>query len=651
MIVATAGHVDHGKTLLVKALTGVDADRLPEEKRRGMTIDLGFAYLPVETGEPIGFVDVPGHERFIHNMLCGVTGIDFVLLIVAADDGLMPQTREHLAMLDLLEVRSGAVVLTKVDRVAPARVGDVERETTALLAGTTLAGSPVFPVSAVTGEGIEALKLHLTNAAHHHPIRSSAGNFRLAIDRCFTIAGAGLVVTGTAVAGLISAGDPVRVLQAGLSVRARGIHAQNRPSATARAGQRCALNLAGAGLKSGHNQIQRGDWIVTGEVPAPALRIDARLRILKSEVRPLQHWTPVHLHLGAAGVSGRVAVLEGSAIAPGASALVQLVLEQPVGAVWGDGFIIRDQSAQRTLGGGRVADVFPPVRGRAKLERLLYLKAMEGKNQEAALQSLLEMSVHGLNLSRFAANRNLTGAEADKLFARASMKSVATPTGALGFSPLHWNALKRKVLEALTAWHGRSPHALGLAEDRILAEAGLRLPTAVALAITEELARDRAIVKGLHGVRLAAHAPQLSPPDAALWKKVSPLLDNTPLRPPTVHELAVALAADPRQIESFLVRASRLALLVRVAPNRFFKPGALRRLASIAEDLAAESGDHLVAAVSFRDRAGVGRNGAVEILDFFDRIHFTRRAGDAHQILRPAAEAKIGGADRSRTDE
>ena len=638
MIVATAGHVDHGKTLLVKALTGVDADRLPEEKQRGMTIDLGFAYLPVEGGETVGFIDVPGHERFVHNMVCGVTGIDFVLLVVAADDGPMPQTKEHLAMLDLLGVPNGFVALTKVDRVPASRVDEARREVMALLAGTTLAGSPVFPVSAVTGEGIETLKRHLLAAAGNCRLRASAGNFRLAVDRCFKIAGAGLVVTGTAVSGLLTAGDPARVLQAGLPVRVRTIHAQNTPAGSGRAGQRCALNLAGSGLRDEHNPIRRGDWIVTGDVPMPVLRIDARLRILESEKRPLAHGTPVHVHLGAADVTGRVAVLGSSPIAPGSSALVQLVLERPLGALWGDGFIVRDQSAQRTIGGGRVIDVFPPVRGRAKPERLAYLAAMESKAHDEALRSLLDSAPGGLDLSRFAANRNLTSGEAAQLFSSVPMKSVATPMGALGFSQTSWSRLKARVLEALAVWHRRAPNTTGPSEDRIFAQAGISLPMEVAHAIMAELLRERAVVKEPYGVRLPWHVPKLNAADAALWKKVSLLLDEKPLRPPTTHEIAAAIGEDPQRAESLLVRASRLALLVRVSENRFFKPEALRRLGKIAEDLAAESIDHLVAAAPFRDRAGIGRNVTIEVLDFFDRIRFMRRIGAAHRILSPAVD-------------
>lgn len=635
MIIATAGHVDHGKTLLVKALTGVDTDRLPEEKKRGMTIDLGFAYLPIESSETVGFVDVPGHERFVHNMLAGVAGIDFALFIIAADDGPMPQTREHLAILDLLGITNGAIALTKIDRVTDLRVQEVQDEIARLFASTTLARSPVFPVSAITGEGVEDLKAHLLREARDWRARKPAGNFRMAVDRCFSISGAGLIVTGTAVSGSVSVGDTVRVLRAGLTLRARMIHAQNAASSLGRAGQRCAINLAGSGLK--HELIERGDWLVTGDVPEAVQKFDARLRVLNSEIRPLAHWTPVHVHLGAADVTGRIAILEGGGIAPGAEALVQIVLDRPIGALYGDGLIIRDQSAQRTIGGGRVVDIFPPVRGRAKPGRLAYLAAMNNDNTSSTFSSLLHAAPRGLNLVRFAQNRNLTAEEAAQLFTGTSTKSVATPSGMVGFSPENWNRLKAAVVEALTSLHHRAPAVIPN-EERVLLEAGLRLPKEVSAVLAAELTKEGVIARGASGVRLRTHVAQLSPADAALWKKTEPLLNENILRPPSVHEIASALGVDPKKTESFLVRVARLGLLVRVAENRFFPPAGLRSHAKFTEAIAAAN-QGSVKGAELRDRAGIGRTLAIEVLEYFDRIKFTRRTGDEHHVLRPAREA------------
>ena len=500
-------------------------------------------------------------------MLAGVAGIDFVLFIVAADDGPMPQTREHLAILDLLGIKKGAVALTKIDRVTVSRTLDVRHEIANLFAATTLACSPVFPVSAITGQGVEDLKAHLLAQARDCPPKTTAGNFRLAVDRSFSISGAGLIVTGTAFSGSLSVGDPVRMLDADLKLRARMIHAQNAASKTGKAGQRCAINLAGPELKP--ERIERGDWVVTGDVPDAVHKFDARLRVLESELRPLANWTAVHVHLGAADVTGRVAVLEGSGIAPGASGWVQIVLNRPIGALYGDALIVRDQSARRTIGGGQVIDIFPPVRGRAKPERLAYLRAMATDDTASAFSSLLRATPRGLNLSRFARNRNLTAREASELFTATAARIVDTPAGTLGFSRENWNRLKTTVIESLASWHRRSPNVIPN-EDRVFLEAGVRLPKEVAATVTAELAKEGALVREPSGVRLNTHAAQLSPADEALWKKTEPLVNEKPLHPPSTHEIAGALGMDPKKAESFLVRVSRLGLLVRVSEKRFF---------------------------------------------------------------------------------
>jgi selenocysteine-specific elongation factor len=594
LIVATAGHVDHGKTRLVKALTGVDTDRLPEEKKRGMTIDLGFAYLG-----SMGFVDVPGHERFVHNMLAGVAGIDFALLVVAADDGPMPQTREHLAILDLLGVPRGAVALTKIDRVPRERVEEVTAQISDLLAPTALAGAPVFPVSPVSGEGVAVLKEHLLGLAREVTLRSVKGNFRLSVDRCFTIAGAGLVVTGTAMSGEIVVGGEVRALLAGTGARVRSIHAHNAPAQRGRAGQRLALNLAGL---EGKAPIARGDWIVAGGVPPPVQRIDARLRVVSESA--VKHWTAVHVHLGAADVPGRLALLD-------AAGLVQLVLERPIGAVRGDRFVVRDQSARRTLGGGAVIDVFPPPRGRARPARLAWLAAMALDDDGAALAALLESSPMGVDLARFAANRNLPAASGWR------------------FSQAHWGALRDKALANLAAWHARTPDSVGPAEDRVLE--GMRLPRDVVFTLTEELVKEGLVVREGANLRLASHRVEVNPADAALWQRVEPLLEGAALRPPTVTELATSAGMDPKKIETALSRLARHGKVVRVSKNRFFLPSSLKKLEGVAADL--ERGTGELTAAAFRDRTGIGRNLAIEVLEFFDRIKFTRRVGDARVLM------------------
>jgi selenocysteine-specific elongation factor len=636
MIIATAGHVDHGKTLLVKALTGVDTDRLPEEKKRNLTIDLGFAYMPIADGKVLGFVDVPGHEKFIRNMLCGVAAIDFVLFIVAADDGPMPQTAEHLAILDMLGVSSGAVALTKTDRVDEGRLADVTDEISELFSGTSLAGAPIMPVSAITGDGIDDLRDHLISVAGHIKPRDPSGNFRLAIDRSFNITGAGIVVTGTVFSGEVAVGDQVMVSTAGLPVRVRGIHAQDKKSDRGIAGDRCALNITGSNLQL--SAVTRGDWIVAANAHNPVRRIDVELRVTEDEIRPLAHWTPVHVHLGASDVTGRVAILEGRNIQPGETALVQLVLDQEIGAWYGDGLILRDQSAQRTIGGARVIDVFPPNRGRAKPDRLAYLHAMAEPDAPTALAQLLDVAPNGLDLSKFNLCRNMTPVETGILGELTPMRRVGESDHQIGFSADHWAALQRDVVDTLESWHRTHPDTAGATAPNIASSLSRRMRPDILGTVLPELARDGVIAFDGQRARLPQHAPELTPADSKLWKMVEPLMNDAGVRSITVRDLAQTLGFDDRRVATFLTRAARLGFVIQVAKNRFYIPDTLRGLAVIAEDLAGDTEGGVITAKEYRDRSGIGRNLTIEVLEYFDKARFTRRVGEAREILRPAAE-------------
>ncbi len=406
MIVGTAGHIDHGKTALVRSLTGVDADRLKEEKERGVTIDLGFAYMPMQDGGILGFVDVPGHEKFVHNMLAGATGIDFVLLVVAADDGVMPQTIEHLAIVDLLGVEKGAVALTKIDLVSPDRLSEAKREIANALAGARLANAPIFPISNTTGEGVAALRDHLVAAAAQHRAKRTEGLFRLAVDRSFTLRGAGTVVTGAVLSGVVRIGDSVIVSPSGLSARIRSIHAQNHESAEGRAGERCALNLSGDGVAK--TAIHRGDVVMAPALHAPTMRFDASIKLLSSETRPLATWTPARLHIGAAEVGARVVPLGADKIAPGEEGFAQIVIEREIAVCVGDRFILRDVSARRTIGGGRIVDLRAPARKRRTPERLAQLEALSIEAPDAALAALLDRAPYYIDLAGFARDRAIT---------------------------------------------------------------------------------------------------------------------------------------------------------------------------------------------------------------------------------------------------
>lgn len=629
MIVATAGHVDHGKTTLIRALTGTDTDRLAEEKRRGLTIDLGFAYLSTgEDGdsEPIGFIDVPGHERFIRNMVCGVAGIDFALFIIAADDGIMPQTREHLAILDLFGIRRGMVALTKVDRVDVARIAGVTEDVAELLAETSLAGSSVLPVSAATGIGVDEVRSRLLTEARKTDQRAPAGNFRLAVDRRFAVTGAGLVVTGTAFSGRCQVGDTVRLQGGGHDWRVRGIRAQSREAGHALAGQRVALNLTGPNLS--RDVVKRGDWIVAGDVPAPAAKIDARLTVLASEEKAFAHWTPVHVHLGAAETTGRVAVLGTKSIAPGGQGLAQLVLDAPLGAVAGDGFIIRDQSAKRTIGGGRVVDLYPPRRGRAQPARLAQLEALRETDHKLALRRLAEVSPAGVDVGAFAMTRNLTLAERAVLIDGFEGRLVETDGGARVFSMSAWEAIRATITATLDLWHKKHPEQIGPGEEQLLAAAKLTALSPIARAIAGALSDDGVLVRERLGLRRPGHQAGFTGPDQALWLKIKSAIEREAIRPRSLNEIAEQTGLAGRRLEDFLKTAGRHGLVHRISKTRYVTQGMLDELAGIARASAAASADGAFDARAYRDASGIGRNMTIEVLEYLDKVGVTVRRGD-----------------------
>jgi selenocysteine-specific elongation factor len=624
VIVGTAGHIDHGKTTLVKALTGVDADRLKEEKERGITIDLGYAYSPLPNGEVLGFIDVPGHEKLVHNMLAGATGIDFVLLTVAADDGPMPQTREHLAILNLLGLSRGAVALTKIDCVPEQRVAQAQAEIKSLLQGTPLADSPIFPLSAVSGAGVNALREHLDKVAATLPPRAAAGNFRLGIDRCFTLTGTGTVVTGTVFSGTVRVGDQLLLSPAGIPVRVRSIHAQNRASETGLTGQRCALNLAGTDFDK--QDVRRGDWIVADSAHGPAQRLDVRLHLLAGADKPLRHWSPVHFHLGAVDVMARVALLEQDKLEPGANGLAQIVLDRTIGALCGDRFIIRDQSASRTIGGGRVLDPFPPERKRRTPERLAMLAALERPSAHAALQGLLDATPGGVDLARFALSCNISAVELEALRRDVAMAVV----GGTAFAVQVWESLRQAVLDTLAEAHWLSPDVLGPDAGKLRRLAAPHLPRATFASLLGQLREEGRILQNGPWLHLPEHHITLAAGEQIIWDRLKPLLLDQLFQPPRVRDLANTLKVDEARMRLLMQQLAAMGEVYRVAHDHFFMPQSLERLEAIVREISAEHGS--VTAALFRDRIGTGRKLAIQILEFFDAGAITRRAGDAHYL-------------------
>lgn len=622
MIVGTAGHIDHGKTALVKALTGVDADRLAEEKRRGITIDLGFAYADTQAGT-LGFVDVPGHERFVHTMLSGASGIDAALLVVALDDGIMPQTREHAAILALLGVDRGVVALTKADLAADNRDA-VTAATRALLAGSGLGDAPIVPVSAHTGAGIAELTAAL-HALGPKP-RDAAGYPRLAVDRAFTLAGAGLVVTGTLVAGRIAVDDRLMLSPSGLDLRVRGLHAQNRASDTAVAGQRVALNISGPRLSK--DTVTRGDWVLHPGVHAPTPRLDVRLRLLPEEPRRLRPDTPVHVHLGAAHGMARAFPLDRDSIEPGDEALVRLSLDRAIGALAGDRLVLRDAGATRTMGGGVVIDPFPPLRGRRTAARVSALAAMEEPEPAAALRRLLAQPPGWIERAQFFRARNLPPAAQEAITRAAPAVGLAD----LLLTPDGLQALQTDIGRVLAAYHQSAPDQPGLQAERLRQMLPLRPPPAAFRALVDQLMRRKTLRQDGPWLRLATHQIRLTANEERIWPRTRDLIAAERFRPPRARDLAQALGVPEAVMRTTLKRLQRIGWLVQIAPDHFFLRETVAEMAEIAATAAAEAPAMELTAAIFRDKLDNGRKVAIQILEFFDRTGLTVRNGDTRTV-------------------
>ncbi|WP_431102331.1 selenocysteine-specific translation elongation factor [Roseateles noduli] len=690
MIVGTAGHIDHGKTTLVKALTGVDTDRLPEEKRRGISIALGYAFLAAGTsadasadagagagagagvgaaadrvtraneGPRIGFVDVPGHERLVHTMLSGATGIDHALLLVAADDGVMPQTREHLALLSLLGIARGTIALTKCDRVDVATRAQRREEIRALVAGTPLADAPVFDVAATAGEGVRALREHLIAEAKALPPHEVAGQaFRLAVDRVFSLPGVGTVCTGTAHAGEVAVGDELLLLppapgQSPRRGRVRSLHAQNEPAARASAGQRVAIGLAG--LEK--DEVERGQWLAAPEIAQWTDRLDARLRLWPEEERALRSGLPVHVHVGAEAVTGSVAMLgrlgtaqvagphpcplpqagEGvspvapaEALQPGEEGLVQLVLHRPIGTWAGDRVVLRDASATRALAGGVVLDPHAPARYRRTTQRLAELVALTADSPARRLAGLLAQAPMGVDLARFAAGQGVAGDARAALLAADSASTIVPgadgPAWALGAAQTaQWEGV---ALARLARYHEEQPEELGPDLARWRRLAAPRMAEALWQSLVRRMASAGQVAISGASAHLPAHGIQLSALDERLAQKVMPRLLSAGFEGAWARDLAKDAHEPEALVRTTLARLSQRGELFQVVKDLYYAPTAVHELARIAR-ASAIGGD--VKAAVFRDRSGLGRKRAIQVLEFFDKVGVLRRVGDAHRL-------------------
>ncbi len=652
LIIGTAGHIDHGKTSLVRALSGQDTDRLAEEKARGISIDLGFAWLEGADGERAGIVDVPGHERFIRNMLAGAHGMDLVLFTVAADDGVMPQTEEHLDILHVLGLRRGIFVITKTDLVDAARVQTVREDIEILALDTTLEGAPVIAVSTLTGAGLDVLRTEIA-AQLAHPDDAAGpsreGYFRLPVDRAFVIRGHGVVVTGTAMAGEVTAGDTVRLLPGGAMARVRGIEVHGSEVARAGRGQRVALNLGGVELDA----VRRGDVVCDPRIERATTRLDVRVDVRPGARRGLVTHGRVRLHAGTAEVLGRVILLDGiTELAPRNAGWAQLVLQAPVVALRGDRFVLRDETARWTLGGGVVVNPFAERRRRGERPVVALLERLHAGTDSEAAGAFLEASPEfAVSVATLAQGLGMTVERAvervpDALYVEdvsrghaghggpaASPTAPASSTAPASLvAPAKWDQFVALVVEAVSAHHRSEPLAAGLEMERL--RTGLPWdvsPRVFRWGIDRLVAAGR-LVRADRLVHLPSHRVALGAAARDRAAALEELLAAGGFTPPDVHQLAGATGLSAKAVIDVLAVLEQEGRVVRIAADLFYA----RRLADEAlARLAAHCQAHGdITAAAFRDAIGASRKFAIAFLDWTDRTGVTLRIGDLRRLRR-----------------
>ncbi len=619
MIVTLAGHVDHGKTSLVHALTGVDTDTLAEEKRRGLTIDLGFAYANLGDANTsrVGFVDVPGHHRFVHNMVAGIASRQFAMLVIAVDDGVMPQSREHLQILSLLGLSRGIVVLNKIDRVPPARVEEVRHDVGALTAGTFLHQAPTLPVSCTTGTGVEEVRRHIALAARAD--RASATNepFRLPIDRAFTVRGSGTVVTGTVLAGTAQTDDRLVLADTGTAVRVRGVRVQNQDADAATPGDRAAINLAGVSAE----EVARGDWLLPAESREPVTRTCIELAVLADFPRAVKHNHPVHVYHASSHAQARILLIDEAPTPGGAGARVDLATTNPVHVKIGDRVVLRDHDLATTLGGGRVVAIGEPQGRRRAPARLRLLASVQPDDASASAGAALEQGpVHA---ATFARHWNL---------APERMAAVLGDAADVVEIDGHWlakaalDAAEANLREHLTRHHQQHPDSAGLTESELCA-GDPDQATTLRLALQHLAATDAVRVEG-GDYALASHQADIPNHVKRLFDQVERPLDS--IQPPSLGDIAKRLKRPFPAFEREMRALPAFGLAIRVSDTRYYLPARLLEMADQAAGLAAQ-GPFTVR--NFRDATGVGRNVVIEVLEHFDRTGFTRRSGDTRTIV------------------
>lgn len=631
IILGTAGHIDHGKTTLVKTLTGVDLDRLKEEKERGITIQLGFTSLLLPGGQRLGIVDVPGHEKFIRNMVAGVGGIDIVLFTIAADEGIMPQTREHLDICKILKIQRGIIALTKTDLVDEEWLQLVQEDIAAFSKGSFLQNAPVIPLSSVTGEGIPSLLSTLDQIAGEIEEKPTAGIFRLPIDRIFTMKGFGTVVTGTLISGAVAVGDSVEILPGSFEAKVRGIQVHNEQVPQATAGLRTAINLQGIEKES----VAKGSMMVHPRTLAPTTRIDVHLEQLASSPKPFKNRSVARFHSGTSEVLGKVILLDADELKPGGSALAQIVLDEPVVVLPHDRFVMRSYSPLYTIGGGEVLDAHPHKHKRLEEETVVPLGAMQGSSvKEHALLFIGDAGFAGLDLRQLTARMGrdpsqltgilgaLTGEKKLVLIDKETSKVISAE---------HYEKLQSLVLDEINDYHRKFPLKKGMLKEELKSKLPQLVDTRLFQHLLNNLLSAGRLTVDKDKLWLQEHKPQLKDAQKELKEQIAALYCKDSLTPPTVKELIDRLGSSAQETQSIVDLLTAEGQLVKVKENLWFHREALDRLKTTLIEALKKNGE--ITPVQFKDLIQASRKFAIPLLEYFDQSKITIRVGDK-RVLR-----------------
>jgi len=639
VILGTAGHIDHGKTSLIRALTGIDTDRLKEEKLRGITIELGFAYMDLPDRERLGIVDVPGHERFVKHMVAGATGIDLVALVIAADEGVMPQTREHMEICQLLQVKKGLVVLTKTDLVEDVEWVEMVREDVAdFLKGTFLEGAPILPVSAVTGEGLDDLRKALADLVTQVEPRNADGPFRLSVDRVFSMRGFGTVITGTSVSGKLRVGDPVVVYPAGHKSKVRGLQVHNDEVQEIYPGQRTAINLQGMEKAL----IERGNVVATPGSLVITHMVDVFMEMLASAPRPLKNRSKVRFHTGTAENLATAVLLDREELAPGDRTFLQIRLDHPVAVLRGDRFVLRSYSPVQTIGGGTVLHPLPRKhRGQHKAAAAKDLETLlTGDEESIVLWHVKDAGWAGLSEEELLVRSNVPPRTQEKILQRFTSQKRVIVYDKDNRRLLH-PAVLGEIREAITAglseYHGRFPLKPGMRKEELVAQLPQPLDPKLYNFVLRQLVEQDLIAVEMEWVRLASHKVDLSRDEDGIRQKIEKAYKDAGLQPPFFKDVASSLPGTSKQHQAVLEWMLSQGILVKTKEEIYFHSVPLKELQQKLVAFLREHGE--ISTPQFKEMTQTSRKYTIPLLEYFDVQKVTIRIGD----MRRLRESKAGG--------